>query len=399
MSSYSELANTIISQNGKGGRWSGLNEALDVRSAHADAMRQYQMQQQLKQQELVGTGIAHVYGQSALTGMPVDPNQINSMVDAINGGGAPTGASAAANGTVPMSPQPNSGNVGGNSVSVTSTPGTDNGITVNAKPIQDRTIFDVMKDSNSQVTANLPPDKKAMLDSIPQGPLKDMVVSLGQYDAIPSDYVGGRQATMKNAAIALTTKIYPNYTVGEAVQKRKTLSEFYNVNGANAKSITGIVQSTYHMGDLVGNVQNLARSNSPALNHGIDWWQSNAQQNPELSAAVENMTALNEELTKSWAGNNNGEKRVAEWQKTFQTANSPEAWNAVLAKGAVLLNDAAKAKNVDFKNIMGVNAVILPPKEQKMLDDLQNLYTSPNPLEGNSTGHVGKKVGQFTITG
>lgn len=51
MSSYSELANTIIQQKGAGGRFSGLNTALDLQEAYKQARLKYQMDSQLKQQE------------------------------------------------------------------------------------------------------------------------------------------------------------------------------------------------------------------------------------------------------------------------------------------------------------------------------------------------------------
>lgn len=73
MSSYSELANTIIQQKGQGGKFSGLNQFLDVAQAFKQAQQQYQMQSQLKQQENFSTGAAHIIGMGAMNGMDVTP--------------------------------------------------------------------------------------------------------------------------------------------------------------------------------------------------------------------------------------------------------------------------------------------------------------------------------------
>lgn len=118
MSSYSELANTIIQQKGAGGRFSGLNTALDVAEAYKQARLKYQMDSQLKQQEGINTGIAHIYGSAAMTGMPVDTQQVTDFRNAMNGSNIATGQ-------VPPTPSPSTSNV-----SVSNTPGTSNGITV-----------------------------------------------------------------------------------------------------------------------------------------------------------------------------------------------------------------------------------------------------------------------------
>lgn len=117
MSSYGDLANTIIQQKGAGGRFSGLNTALDLMQSFKDAQTKYKFDSALKQQEGINTGISHIYGSAAMTGIPVDPQQVNEFRSAMGG-------SSIATGQPPTTPdiQPN--------VSVSNTPGTSNGISV-----------------------------------------------------------------------------------------------------------------------------------------------------------------------------------------------------------------------------------------------------------------------------
>ncbi len=161
MSSYGELANTIIQQKGAGSRFSGLNTALDLAQAYKDARLKYQMESQLKQQEGVNTGIAHIYGSAAMTGMPVDPSQITDFRNAMSGNIA-TGQPQ----TSPsMTSQPN--------VAVSNTPGTNNGITVVGSPSDGR---------NNDAIAKYNPNFQARIKAIAD--YKQPIGSLRQLNAI-----------------------------------------------------------------------------------------------------------------------------------------------------------------------------------------------------------------------
>lgn len=129
MSSYGELANTIIQQKGAGGRWSGLNTSLDIMEAYKQARLKYQMDSQLKTQESeaqqkqgFNTGLSHIYGQAAMTGIPVDPGIIQDYARASSMGAEGLAQGNFQSSSPTMETTPN--------VSVTNTPGKADGITV-----------------------------------------------------------------------------------------------------------------------------------------------------------------------------------------------------------------------------------------------------------------------------
>lgn len=109
MSSYSDLAQAIIQKNGQGGKFSGLNTALDLRQAFKDASTQYAYQSQLAKEQGYNTGVAGIINSANLYGS--DPSlAIQQYREAVNSGvNGPlpttnpnnTGASALATGTTP----------------------------------------------------------------------------------------------------------------------------------------------------------------------------------------------------------------------------------------------------------------------------------------------------------
>lgn len=113
MSSYSELANTIIQQKGAGSRFSGLNTALDIMDAYKQARLKYQMDSQLKQQEGMNTGAAHIIASAPVYGATPEETsgQLQQLRQFYQGG--PTNI---ATGATPQASQPST-------ISVSDTPG------------------------------------------------------------------------------------------------------------------------------------------------------------------------------------------------------------------------------------------------------------------------------------
>lgn len=96
MSSYSELANTIIQQKGAGGKYSGLNTSLDVMQAFKDAQLKYQMASQLKSQENDSEARKGIAQAGLMSG--VTPDAATAYQQYLNPGSQPSGAASMATG-------------------------------------------------------------------------------------------------------------------------------------------------------------------------------------------------------------------------------------------------------------------------------------------------------------
>lgn len=203
--------------------------------------------------------------------------------------------------------------------------------------------------------------------------MAEIVKGISDYSLDPSKVSSMR--TGEREAIIAATKMYdPSFNMQTYPQRQKFVTSFYDPNTDSGKSIVAIKQVTRHLYDLSKNAEALNSGKIPLLNKSLNILKREASDNPDVTALDTNITAVNEELTKAWAGNNNGERRVEEWKKSINSANSPDKWKAAIGTAAQLLNDAKLARESDYEFGTGkkISRSILNPEEQSTLDSLKS---------------------------
>lgn len=231
-----------------------------------------------------------------------------------------------------------------------------------------------------QVGSAHPQDIMNNLSPTAQSSIKGLL----DYSINPNTY--SIKNNLRSQMIGLAKQIDPSYDQKQFPMRSKYANEFFT--GPNGQAITSAKQTLYHLNELHDAVQTMQNTGSPLLNAPINKWDQIAKGDPTVTDVNTNLTAVAEELTKAWAGSNNGEARVAEWSKSLNSASSPQQWNAVFSKATKLLNDAIKARTSQYKTVMGTEPQgLFSPEEQQIITKLSSLYGN-NPVTFNK-GAVG----------
>jgi hypothetical protein len=238
-------------------------------------------------------------------------------------------------------------------------------------------------------------DPKSIIDQLDPG-TKDVLRGIGEYDVDLKSIRGMKAGPMTYGLIKAVKAVYPDWDEKEYDARQQFLKSWKGKTDTNP--IIAIKQTTRHLGELKPSVDSLMSSGSPAVNKPWQWVQKNMSGDPRVTDVQTNLTAVTEELTKAWAGSNNGLERVKEWEKSLQLANSPQQWNAAISKAAKLLKDATRARTSFYKSAMGREAPsILDPEEQSIMDNLSGLYSAGGQANGQVASSGFKVVAQRPI--
>ena len=240
-------------------------------------------------------------------------------------------------------------------------------------------------------------EPQKVIDQLDPG-TKDVMRGIGEYDVDLKSIRGMKAGPMTYGLIKAVKAIYPDWDEKEYEARQQFLKSWKGKTDTNP--IIAIKQTVRHLGELKPSVDSLMSSGSPALNKPWQWVQKNMAGDPRVTDVQTNLTAVTEELTKAWAGSNNGLERVKEWERSLQLANSPQQWNAAIAKASNLLKDASKARTSFYKAAMGREAPsILDPEEQGIMDNLSGLYSPQGGSQTNMpTSNIGQ-VGKYKLVG
>ena len=387
MSSYSDLASQIIAKNGQGGKFSGLNTALDLRQAFKDAGTQFAMQQQLAQQQGYNTGVAGIISSANMFGN--DPGQaIEQYRQAVKGG---------INGPLPTA-NPNGA---GSLATGTPTPTTE----------------------PTQPTATPSGQPAAGTDT--SGRNEAYLAQVSQFNP-------GRAATIKAMADYKgdASKLGGRY--GMALQDQVNRYD-PNFDAANYNERKTFINGNWNKGDLFKNRQaientvqhlDLLQQNFDKMNNGqviIANAAGNAAKvqlgNSQITNAMTDAKAVGTEMAKVLRGGGMlNEKEQLDTQKQLEVASSPEQMHGVIQQMMNLMAPRMNSALENYKGVMGryPNNAFSPEAINAIKNISPDVYNQLAPKlgqqavqggQGNAQGqqtpdnHVGKKVGQFTITG
>lgn len=320
MSSYSELANTIIQQKGAGGRFSGLNTFLDAKQAFADAQRKFQMDQQLAREQGRNAGYASIINSSNLNG--TDPStalsQFNQAVDnrgvlqPQNGAG-----NIASGGVTPDTSKPN--------ISMTNT---DNGFIVNASA----------KDPNRDEAflSTLTPARQALIK---------------QY----ADYRGNPARLRSSAGVILQSQVAkydPSFDAGTYGQRQSFINGNWN-KGDLFKSRQAIENLTQHVDLLQNNFDKINNGNLLIANAAGNTAKIQTGK-AKVTNAILDSKAVGTEMAKTLRGGGVlNEQEQSDIQKQLNAAASPDQMHGAIQQMMHLAAPRINSSLEMYKSVMG----------------------------------------------
>ncbi len=322
MSSYSDLATQIINKKGQGGRFSGLNQFLDVKQAYAEAQRKFQMDQQLAREQGRNSGYASIINSSNING--TDPstalNQFNQAVD--NRG--------------VISPTNNAGSLASGSPAAES-------------PTMDKTIantpagFSITASTpdnsgkNEAFLANLNPDRRALIKQ------------LSEYKANPTILSRGNAGKVLAGQVA---QYDPSFDAGTYAQRQSFVNGNWN-KGDLFKSRQAIENLVQHVDLLQTNFDkidngNLLIANAAGNSAKIQTGKS------EVTNALMDAKAVGTEMAKTLRGGGVlNQQEQEESQKQLNAAASPDQMHGAIQQMMHLAAPRINSSLEMYKSVMG----------------------------------------------
>lgn len=396
MSSYSDLATAIINKNGQGGKFSGLNTALDLRQAFKDAATQYAYQQQLTKEQGRNAGYASIINSSNING--VDPaTGLTQFNQAMNNNGVltpPQDASSLAGGGSSATPTTASFNK-----TVVNDPNDPNKIIATASPSTSN-----VSDKNEAYlnNSNLTPDRKNLIRNIANYQGDPSVLYKGNAGRVLASQVASYDPNFDASQYATRKAfIQGQWNKGDlfksrqatenVVQHAQTFNQYQQaLNNGDVTTANKILNSFKNEtgNSSVNNAATFARvlavesakllSPSGVLS---DQQEKEAAASVPINASPQILNdAVQNVYTTAFPRINSALEKYKEVMGKYPTnAYSPEAINAIKNTSPIVYNQLAPK--------LGVQGFI----------DAGNKVNSQN--NNSSNAHVGQKVGQFTITG
>lgn len=325
MSSYGELANTIIQQKGAGGRFTGLNNFLDAKQAFKDATMKYQMEQQLAKEQGRNAGYASIINSSNING--TDPatalTQFNQAIDnrgVLTPTAQPTAAGNIASGGYPQDTTPN--------VSITNT---DSGFTVTGSPKSPEN-----SGRDELFLSSLTPQRQALVK---------------QY----ADYRGDPARLRSSAGVALQSQVAkydPNFDAGTYTQRQSFINSNWN-KGDLFKSRQALENLTQHVDLLQQNFDKINNGNLLIANAAGN--QAKIQTGKsEVTNAILDSKAVGTEMAKTLRGGGVlNEQEQSDIQKQLNAAASPDQMHGAIQQMMHLAEPRINSSLEMYKSVMG----------------------------------------------
>lgn len=300
MSSYSDLATAIIQKNGQGGKFSGLNTALDLRQAFKDAATQFAYQQQLAKEQGRNAGYASIISNANINGVDPQPGltQLNQAIN--NGGNLPSnnGASALASGSSPTPPAVSTPTTSSATSTASSATPTDNS----------------GRNEDYLNTSNLTSKRKALIKNI------------ANYQGDPSQLYRG------NAGRELASQVAsydPNFDASNYANKKSFIQTNWN-KGPLFQNRQAAENSVQHLGLLKDNFDKMNNGElliANAAGNAVKIQTGNSQVTNAMIAAKANGTEMAKLLR---GGGLLNEKEQLDTQSQLNTAASPEQMHGAI---------------------------------------------------------------------
>ncbi len=315
MSSYSDLATQIINKKGEGGRFSGLNQFLDVKQAYADAQRKFQMDQQLAKQQGLNQGYASIINSANVNGTEAGPalTQFKQAVDN-NGVISPSqGAGSIASGSVPVST---------NTLSpVSSTPTTDIS----------------SSDRNEAALANLTPQRQALIKN------------LADYKGDPSILAKGNAG---RALLGQVAQYDPNFDASQYSNRKTFIQGNWN-KGPLFQGRQAVENMVQHADLLQKNFDKMDNGKLLIANAAGNTAKTQLGQ-AQVNNAMIVARALGTETAKTLRGGGvialQDEQDI---QKQLQGASSPDQMKGAIQQMIHLATPRINSALEDYKGVMG----------------------------------------------
>lgn len=322
MSSYSDLANQIINKKGAGGRFSGLNQFLDVKQAYAEAQRKFQMDQQLAREQGRNSGYASIINSSNING--TDPstalNQFNQAVDNRGVISPSNGASAVASGTAPETPPVMD-------KTITNTP---SGFSISASaPVE--------SGRNEAFLANLNPDRRALIKQ------------LSDYKANPTILARGNAGKVLAGQVA---QYDPSFDAGTYQQRQSFVNSNWN-KGDLFKSRQAIENLVQHVDLLQTNFDKIDNGNLLIANAAGNAAKIQTGKS-EVTNALMDAKAVGTEMAKTLRGGGVlNQPEQEDIQKQLSAAASPDQMHGAIQQMMHLAAPRINSSLEMYKSVMG----------------------------------------------
>jgi hypothetical protein len=171
-------------------------------------------------------------------------------------------------------------------------------------------------------------------------------------------------------------------------------------------TVAGHLQNLMQSADALNNFQNLGPLNAIANNVKVGY--ENLSQDPRIAKFETDRNAVTRELTKAYQGGHITDSSVAEWQKSINSAQTPEQLHTVIGELNNLLMSKRQTLEEGYRQTMGPNAPLpgdfssVNERTRSIFDNVNN-WANGGPMkivkEGQGSAPTSSVTPGMTSTG
>jgi hypothetical protein len=257
-----------------------------------------------------------------------------------------------------------------------------------------RKIFKVFN-SNDGTFKEVPAESAAEAKTIASGEAPDL--NDGQKNRVKA-IIEGREpypamsrapdAAKIRAAVHAADPGFDAVNYNSRLQTRKNFT-----SGKAAQNVTAFNTAIGHLGTLYDSIDALGNRSSPWYNRATQAISENTD--PKYAASLKKFeaarTAVADELTRAFRGSGGNVHDIIQWEKTINTADSPQALKAAVQQAAELLNSRISALGDEYNRGMATTKDPLELLNPKAAQAFRHL------LEGGRAAKAPAAAGQIKV--